>query len=65
MSLPTSPEASGEKSLRQEGEERELLLLHPRAFRSSLSAGRELPEEPDSLKNPFQIDRSRSLWPTG
>ncbi len=50
-----------EKSLRQEGEERELLLLHPRAFRSSLSAGRELPEEPDSLKNPFQIDRSRIL----
>src|SRR5210317_178219 len=48
-------------SIREQLEEQEELILHPRATRSRRTRGRTRPEEPCAIRPAFQHDRDRVL----
>ncbi|MFO0751928.1 MAG: deoxyguanosinetriphosphate triphosphohydrolase [Thermodesulfovibrionales bacterium] len=48
-------------TIREQTEEIERKILHPRACLSSLSRGRPAPEKPDDLRTCFQRDRDRII----
>ncbi len=48
-------------SIREEYEELEIKLLHPRAAKSRFTRGRARPEEPCSVRTAFQRDRDRII----